>query len=166
MGFGNYRLKLGTNNFNKKIKKVNEKTSEKYEERKKESAIALKEIQSKRTWIMQESNEINKVLNDLSKNKQKLYKLLQETQEKINKVSIKYNKQIIDINQNIRESTEYKKYIEFKRREDAIKNQIKKIDDEILSLMAYLKEDLITKEDMKGNFSDLLKKLSMIKKKK
>jgi len=166
MGLGNYRLKLGTNNFNKKIKKVNEKTSEKYEERKKESVIALEEIQSKRTWIVQESRKINKVLQNLSKNKQKLYTLLQETQEKINKVSIKYNKQIIDANQNIRESTEYKKYIEFKRREDAIKNQIKKIDDEILSLMAYLKEDLITKKDLKGSFSDLFKKLSQIKKNK
>ncbi|MEI8364574.1 MAG: hypothetical protein WCF78_03900 [archaeon] len=166
MGLGNYRLKLGTNRFNKKIKKVNEKTSEKYEDRKKESTIALREIKSKRTWIVQESRKINGVLHNLSKNKQKLYKLLQETQEKINKVSIKYNKQITDANQNIRQSTEYKKYIEFKRREDAIKNQIKKIDDEILSLMAYLKEDLITKEDLKGSYSNLFKKLSIIKKNK
>jgi|GEM_PF-3452287 len=163
MGLGSYRLKLGTNKFNKKI---NEKTTKKYEECRKESALSLKEIQSRRTWIIQESSKINKVLKELSKNKKNLYKLLKEIQEKINKITKKYNKQIMDANQDIRKSTEYKKYIEFKRREDAIKNQIKKIDVEIIDLLSYLRDDLITTKDLKSGFKKLFQKLNTIKKQK
>jgi len=164
MGIAKFQFKSGTNRFNKKIKKVSEKTTEKYDALKKESTTQLKEIQSKRRWIFQESRKIDGVLKNLNNNKQNLYKLLKETQEKINKISVKYNKQIMNANKNLENTTEYKKFLEFKRREDVIKNQIQRIDDEILDLMSYLKEDLITKGDIKGGIKSLLKKLSEIKK--